>query len=158
MFCHRNARACSVRQRRDLDRFSSISREKGAAPVRPKVPQEVVCMRRSSAAEARPAVQSDLQPAHRQPPEKNGSSASNNASAQRQDQADQEQAQQQQASVQPSPPPVEPEDAYLTGTTRSLQRRVLGLNVDGHHAQQHPETPAGQHATGSFTDKSSNDK
>jgi hypothetical protein len=47
--------------------------------------------------------------------------------------------------------PVEPEDARVTGTTRSLQRRVLGLNVDGGQAQQHPETPAGQHATGSFT-------
>ena len=46
---------------------------------------------------------------------------------------------------------VEPEDARVTGTTRSLQRRVLGLNVDGGQAQQHPETPAGQHATGSFT-------
>lgn len=49
--------------------------------------------------------------------------------------------------------PVEPEDAYLTGTSRSLQRRVLGLNVDGEgrgQANQHPETPAGQHATGSF--------
>lgn len=26
--------------------------------------------------------------------------------------------------------PVEPEDAYLTGVSRSLQRRLLGLNVD----------------------------
>lgn len=69
-------------------------------------------------------------------------------------------------SQQPSPSvhPVEPEDAYLTGTSRSLQRRVLGLNVDdnqdsdspgqpGHQAEEHPDTPAGQHATGSFTDK-----
>ena len=47
--------------------------------------------------------------------------------------------------------PVEPEDARVTGTSRSLQRRVLGLNVDGGHGQRHPETPAGQHATGSFT-------
>lgn len=41
---------------------------------------------------------------------------------------------------EPSPPsktysvaasqPVEPEDAYLTGVSRSLQRRLLGLNVD----------------------------
>ncbi len=49
--------------------------------------------------------------------------------------------------------PVEPEDAQLTGTSRSLQRRVLGLNVEGGQAQQHPKTPAGQHATGSFTGK-----
>lgn len=33
--------------------------------------------------------------------------------------------QQPPASVQP----VEPEDAYLTGASRSLQRRLLGLNV-----------------------------
>src|SRR5271167_919514 len=49
--------------------------------------------------------------------------------------------------------PVEPEDAYLTGVSRSLQRRLLGLNVDGPRAQAkpHPEATAGQHATGSFT-------
>jgi len=58
-------------------------------------------------------------------------------------------AQQAQTSVHP----IEPEDAYLTGTSRSLQRRVLGLNVEGKQAQEHPETPAGQHATGSFTEK-----
>lgn len=77
-------------------------------------------------------------------------------------------AQQPETSVHP----VEPEDAHLTGTKRSLQRRVLGLNVEGQQpadqqapqhaentsaghpgqqAQPHPETPAGQHATGSFT-------
>ncbi|MDI3254147.1 MAG: hypothetical protein QJR10_05090 [Bacillota bacterium] len=47
--------------------------------------------------------------------------------------------------------PVEPEDAQLTGASRSLQRRLLGLNVENGHAQQHPDTPAGQHATESFT-------
>jgi len=49
--------------------------------------------------------------------------------------------------------PVEPEDAYLTGVSRSLQRRLLGLNVDGarRQAKPHPEVAAGQHATGSFT-------
>lgn len=56
-------------------------------------------------------------------------------------------AEQPQTSVHPA----EPEDAYLTGTSRSLQRRVLGLNVGGKQAQEHPETTAGQHATGSFT-------
>jgi len=61
---------------------------------------------------------------------------------------------------QPSPSvhPVEPEDAQLTGTSRSLQRRVLGLNVEDGQAQEHPETPAGQHATGSFTGKGSGGK
>jgi hypothetical protein len=60
-------------------------------------------------------------------------------------------AEQPQTSVHPA----EPEDAYLTGTSRSLQRRVLGLNVGGKQAQEHPETTAGQHATGSFTGKKS---
>jgi hypothetical protein len=47
--------------------------------------------------------------------------------------------------------PAEPEDAKTTGAA-DAQRRVLGLNVgEGGHAQQHPETTAGQHATGSFT-------
>ncbi len=57
--------------------------------------------------------------------------------------------------------PVEPEDAYLTGVSRSLQRRLLGLNVGGPRGQSkprpetapHPETVPGQHATGSFTDE-----
>lgn len=58
-------------------------------------------------------------------------------------------AQQPETSVHP----VEPEDARVTGTSRSLQRRVLGLNVEGNQGQPHPETTAGQHATGSFTGK-----
>lgn len=62
----------------------------------------------------------------------------------------------------PSVHPIEAEDAYLTGASRSLQRRVLGLNVanpmhssrpgePGGQAQPHPEQVAGQHATGSNT-------
>ncbi len=62
----------------------------------------------------------------------------------------------------PSVHPIEAEDAYLTGASRSLQRRVLGLNVaspmnsaapgePGGQAQPHPEQVAGQHATGSST-------
>jgi hypothetical protein len=51
--------------------------------------------------------------------------------------------------------PVEPEDAYLTGVSRSLQRRLLGLNVQGSHGQSKPlpeaSTP-GLHATGSYTE------
>ncbi|HEX4007985.1 MAG TPA: hypothetical protein VHX60_17560 [Acidobacteriaceae bacterium] len=58
-------------------------------------------------------------------------------------------AQESGPSVHPVEPPVEPEDAQITGTSRSLQRRVMGLNVEDR--QQHPETAAGQHATGSFT-------
>ncbi|AXC09563.1 hypothetical protein ACPOL_0178 [Acidisarcina polymorpha] len=52
--------------------------------------------------------------------------------------------------------PVEPEDAYLTGVSRSLQRRLLGLNVQGSQGQAkpHPEaTSAGLHSTGSFADE-----
>ncbi|MFZ0631731.1 MAG: hypothetical protein WA399_02755 [Acidobacteriaceae bacterium] len=67
--------------------------------------------------------------------------------------------QQSQTSVQP----VEPEDPRETGTSHS-QNRALDLNAGrhqesrgagkpGHQAEEHPESPAGQHATGSFTDK-----
>ncbi len=103
-------------------------------------------MARSSAAKARPVAKPATQSARPQAPEKDNPSSPHPPHAPNA-------PEHKQASVQPSAPPVEPEDAYLTGTSRSLQRRVLGLNVDGHHAQQHPETPAGQHATGSFTDK-----
>jgi hypothetical protein len=50
--------------------------------------------------------------------------------------------------------PVEPEDAYLTGVSRSLQRRLLGLNVDGARPQAQPvpeAESAGVHSTGSYT-------
>jgi hypothetical protein len=104
------------------------------------------------AAKAQLVVHAVTQSARSQAPEEGGSSAPHNHSAPHSPEPQQE-AHPQQASVQPSAPPVEPEDAYLTGTSRSLQRRVLGLNVDGHHAQQHPESPAGQHATGSFTNR-----
>ncbi len=63
-------------------------------------------------------------------------------------------AHQDQASARQAPAsvhPVEPEDARVTGTSRSLQRRLLGLNVDGHQSQEHPESVPAQHATGSFT-------
>lgn len=49
--------------------------------------------------------------------------------------------------------PVEPEDPSLTGGSGSSQRELLEHNVRRGHAQQHPESPAGQHATGSFTGK-----
>jgi hypothetical protein len=65
---------------------------------------------------------------------------------------DAEQAAKQQAPT--AVQPVEPEDAYLTGVSRSLQRRLLGLNVNGPAGQSkpHPEaTAAGLHSTGSFT-------
>jgi hypothetical protein len=47
--------------------------------------------------------------------------------------------------------PVEPEDAYLTGVSRSLQRRLLGLNVS--QAKPVPGVTApGIHSTGSYTE------
>jgi hypothetical protein len=51
------------------------------------------------------------------------------------------------ASVQP----VEAEDPKQSGGHTPLQKRILNENVEGGAAQQHPESPAGQHATGSFT-------
>jgi hypothetical protein len=58
-------------------------------------------------------------------------------------------AQEHPVSVQP----VEPEDPRKTGSSKPAQREVLERNVSEGHAQEHPETVAGQHATGSFTDK-----
>ncbi len=58
------------------------------------------------------------------------------------------------ASQDPSPASVqllEPEDAYLTGGSRSLQRRLLGLNIESGLGKKHPASVPGQHATGSFT-------
>jgi hypothetical protein len=49
--------------------------------------------------------------------------------------------------------PVEPEDPKAAGADHQQQRHVLRHNIEGGQAQEHPETPAGQHATGSFTDK-----
>jgi hypothetical protein len=47
--------------------------------------------------------------------------------------------------------PIEPEDAYLTGVSRSLQRRLLGLNVS--QAKPIPgASSAGIHSTGSYTE------
>ncbi len=45
----------------------------------------------------------------------------------------------------------EPEDAYLTGGQRNLQRRVLGLNVDGQQHQRPVDQSPGLHTNGSFT-------
>ena len=51
--------------------------------------------------------------------------------------------------------PVEPEDAYLTGVSRSLQRRLLGLNVS--QAKPVPgASVAGIHSTGSYTETQGN--
>ncbi len=52
----------------------------------------------------------------------------------------------------------EPEDAYLTGGQRNLQRRVLGLNVDGKQSQRPPDQSPGLHSTGSFTGTANGDE
>jgi len=46
---------------------------------------------------------------------------------------------------------VEPEDPKAIGSAHAPQRDILRHNVEGGQAQPHPDTPAGQHATGSFT-------
>ena len=38
-----------------------------------------------------------------------------------------------------------------SGDEKAAQTKALDLNVDGKQGQRHPGTPAGQHATGSFT-------
>jgi hypothetical protein len=58
-------------------------------------------------------------------------------------------AQEHPVSVQP----VEPEDPRKVGSSKPPQREILRKNVSEGHAQEHPESVAAQHATGSFTDK-----
>lgn len=59
-------------------------------------------------------------------------------------------AQEHPVSVQP----VEPEDPRKTGSSKPAQREVLEKNITEGQAKPHPETVAGQHATGSFTSNS----
>jgi hypothetical protein len=53
--------------------------------------------------------------------------------------------------------PVQPEDASATGDQHDQQREHLKRNVTEGQTQRHPETPAGQHATGSFTGATGSD-
>jgi hypothetical protein len=53
--------------------------------------------------------------------------------------------------------PVEAEDPKESAGDHHLQKQVLNENVEGGASQQHPESPAGQHATGSFTGSDSPD-
>ena len=50
---------------------------------------------------------------------------------------------------------VETEDPHQVGAGRAQQHESLKQNVEGGQGQRHPETPAGQHATGSFTGENS---
>ena len=108
-------------------------------------------MARSSAAKVRPDVRG---PSIHGPGIPGSSGSKNRPTAE--PRAELDQGHQSSTSVHPAEPPVEPEDAQITGTSRSLQRRVLGLNVEDR--QPHPETAAGQHATGSFTGENGNRK
>jgi hypothetical protein len=53
---------------------------------------------------------------------------------------------------QPSVQPTEPEDASKAGSHAAGQKQALHESVKRSDRQQHPESVAGQHATGSFTD------
>ena len=46
---------------------------------------------------------------------------------------------------------MQPKDAHLVGAGREEQIRLLKKNVEEGQAERHPDLPAGQHATGSFT-------
>lgn len=61
-------------------------------------------------------------------------------------------------SVQPEPTPVQPDEAHLTGAKAKERNRLLKENVEGGQAERHPDLPAGQHATGSFTGENENKK
>ena len=54
--------------------------------------------------------------------------------------------------------PVQPDDVQLTGAGRKEQHRLLKKNVDDGQARRHPDQPAGQHATGSFTGENKSKK
>jgi hypothetical protein len=46
---------------------------------------------------------------------------------------------------------MQPKDAHLVGAGHEEQQRLLKKNVEEGQAERHPDLPAGQHATGSFT-------
>lgn len=59
-------------------------------------------------------------------------------------------------SVHPTPPSTEENGAPATAPQD--QQRHLHHNSGGKQAQQHPDAPAGQHATGSFTNEKKSGK
>jgi hypothetical protein len=61
-------------------------------------------------------------------------------------------------SVQPGPTPVKNHEAHTVGAGREEQNRLLKDNFEKGRAQPHPDVPAGQHATGSFTGENKNKK
>jgi hypothetical protein len=75
------------------------------------------------------------------------------SSAAKPNQPSDQSARRPETSVHPVDPRVEREDPKASAVDHQQQRHVLRHNVEGGQAEEHPETPAGQHATGSFTDK-----
>ena len=61
-------------------------------------------------------------------------------------------------SVQSGPVPVNDKEAQLTGAGREELQRLLKDNYEKGKAMPHPDVPAGQHATGSFTGENKNKK
>jgi len=53
---------------------------------------------------------------------------------------------------------VQPDDLRVAGAGQEEQRRLLKENVEKGKAEGHPDLPAGQHATGSFTGKNEKKK
>ena len=54
-------------------------------------------------------------------------------------------------SVQTTQAPADAEAAKLTGAGKKEQQKLLKENAEKGRAERHPDLPAGQHATGSFT-------
>ena len=61
-------------------------------------------------------------------------------------------------SVQPGPTPVKNQEARTVGAGKEEQNRLLKENYEKGRAEPHPDVPAGQHATGSFTGENKNKK
>ncbi len=57
-------------------------------------------------------------------------------------------------SVHHTPPSAESDSDAKTGAEQTSQAETLRHNTEGGQAQSHPDAPAGQHATGSFTGSS----
>jgi hypothetical protein len=53
--------------------------------------------------------------------------------------------------------PLQTDDTSGSADHHTAQREHLQRNVTEGQAERHPETPAGQHATGSFTGKTGGD-
>jgi len=63
-------------------------------------------------------------------------------------------AHQGSASVHSVEPPTDPHSGRAAHNQSQSQLRALRHNSEAHQNEHHPDTPAGQHATGSFTTES----